>query len=72
VVIAEGVDLGRELGESLGVISPGSADELNLVAVFVGDQAPAVVFLFVHPALAVKGAANFIPLHQSDLRKAHQ
>jgi hypothetical protein len=66
LVIAEGVDLGRELGESLGVISPGSADELDLVAVFVSNHSPPVVLLFVDPARRMELTGDLGPMHQQE------
>jgi hypothetical protein len=53
------------------VILTGPADELDHGPALVGHHPPTVVLLLVHPAVAVKGAADFIRLHQGDARKAH-
>ncbi|HJV58267.1 MAG TPA: hypothetical protein VJ971_19940 [Methylomirabilota bacterium] len=48
---AQSSDGGHELGEAPRVIAARPADELDPVAVLVGEHVPAVVFLLAHPAL---------------------
>jgi hypothetical protein len=53
------------------VVFPCSADEADSSAILVGDHPPAVVLLFVDPALAVERPGDFIRLHGGDMREAH-
>src|SRR4029453_7059299 len=46
------------------------ADQADEGPVFVGHHRPPVVLLFVHQAVVMEGAGNFIGLHEGDLRKA--
>src|SRR5262245_8547484 len=56
-------DRSGELREPPAVVLAGSADEAHRGAVLVRGHAPAVVFFFVDPTVAMERACDFIGLH---------
>src|SRR4029450_8611125 len=67
----QGSDRSYQVREAPAVVFPCSADEADSSAILVGDHPPAVVLLFVDPALAVERPGDFIRLHGGDMREAH-
>jgi hypothetical protein len=61
-------DGGGHLREALGVVPAGTAEQPDTAAVLLGDDAPAVVLLLEHPAVAVEGLAE-LRRERIDFRK---